>query len=111
MILLLKEGKSLRIFIGEKDRYKRSPLYEWIVQQAQEYGLAGATVLRGVEGFGASGHIHTAKILSLSIDLPLIIEIIYTSEKIEAFLLIIEDAIKDCITTSANVNMSSHRNG
>lgn len=109
--MLLKEGKLLRIFIGEKDRYKRSPLHEWIVQQAREYGLAGATVLRGLEGFGASGHIHTAKILRLSLDLPLIIEIIDTSEKIEAFLLIIEDAIKDCITTSADVNMNFHHNG
>lgn len=80
-------GKLLRIFIGESDKDGHRPLYEAIVRTAKERGLAGATVLRGVEGFGAnSRYIHTAKILRLSEDLPLIIEIVDTEEKIQAFL-------------------------
>jgi uncharacterized protein len=80
------EGKLLRIFLGESDRLDGKPLYESIVQQARESGLAGATVLRGVEGFGARSRIHTAKILRLSEDLPIVVEIVDGEEKIKAFL-------------------------
>jgi PII-like signaling protein len=76
----------LRIFIGESDRFEHGPLHEGIVLKAREIGLAGATVLRGPMGFGRSSHLHTAKILRLSMDLPMVIEIVDTEEKINAFL-------------------------
>ena len=81
------EGKLLRIFLGESDTVGHKPLYEVIVREARKDGLAGATVLRGVEGFGADSRIiHTAKILRLSEDLPIVVELIDTEEKIKAFL-------------------------
>jgi hypothetical protein len=76
----------LRIFIGESDRFEHGPLHEGIVLKAREMGLAGATVLRGPMGFGRSSHLHTAKILRLSMDLPMVIEIVDTEQKIDAFL-------------------------
>jgi hypothetical protein len=79
------EGKLLRIFIGESDKLGHRPLYEEFVRLARSSGLAGATVLRGIEGFGARSRIHTAKILRLSEDLPLVIEFVDTVEKIDAF--------------------------
>ena len=79
------EGKLLRIFIGEMDKLDHKPLYEVFVLKARELGLAGATVLLGVESFGARSRIHTAKILRLSEDLPLVIEIVDTVEKIDNF--------------------------
>jgi PII-like signaling protein len=79
-------GKLLRIFVGESDRYRGRPLYEAIVHRAHELGLAGATVWRGIEGYGAASRIHTAKILRLSEDLPVLIEIVDTEEKIRAAL-------------------------
>ena len=80
------DGKLLRIFVGEADRCHGRPLYEAIVHKARELGLAGATVWRGVEGYGAASRIHTAKILRLSEDLPVVIEIVDTEEKIRAVL-------------------------
>jgi uncharacterized protein len=81
------EGKLLRIFLGESDTIDHKPLYEVIVRAARKEGLAGATAMRGVEGFGANSRvIHTAKILRLSEDLPMVVEIIDTEEKIRAFL-------------------------
>src|SRR6266850_8384853 len=71
-MVLPEEGHLLRIFVGESDRHDGTPLYEWIVRRAREQGLAGATVLRGVEGFGAHSRLHTAKILRLSEDLPIV---------------------------------------
>jgi PII-like signaling protein len=83
---LQRDAVLLRIFLGERDRIGRVPLYEAIVLKAREHRLAGATVLRGPMGFGHSSHLHTAKILRLSDDLPLIIEIIDSQEAIDAFL-------------------------
>ena len=80
------EGKLLRIFVGESDRCDGRPLYEAIVRKAHELGLAGATVWRGIEGYGATSRIHTAKILRLSEDLPIIVEIVDAEEKITAAL-------------------------
>jgi PII-like signaling protein len=80
------EGKLLRVFVGESDRCDGRPLYETIVRKARDLGLAGATVWRGVEGFGAASRIHTAKILRLSEDLPMVIEIVDADEKIRAAL-------------------------
>jgi uncharacterized protein len=80
------EGKLLRIFIGEADRFEHKPLFEQFVLKAREMGLAGATVLRGIEGFGAKSRVmHTAKILRLSEDLPIVVELVDTTEKIDAF--------------------------
>jgi uncharacterized protein len=88
---LAGDGKLLRIFLGESDKYKHQSLYEAIVLKAREMGLAGATVLRGIEGFGAGSRIiHTAKILRLSEDLPLIVEIVDTEEKIRNFIPVID---------------------
>lgn len=93
------EGQLLRIFIGESDKYKGEPLYEWIVIKAKEHGLAGATVLRGLMGFGANSRIHTSKILRLSLDLPIIVEIVDTPEKIKEFLSFIEPVVKEGLVT------------
>ena len=80
------EASLLRIFIGESDRWEHRPLYEAIVLKAREAGLAGATVLRGPMGFGKSSRLHSAKILRLSLDLPIVIEIVDSEEKITSFL-------------------------
>jgi PII-like signaling protein len=80
------EGKLLRIFIGEIDRLGHKPLYEALVLKAREIGLAGATVLRGIESYGARSRIHTAKILRLSEDLPIIVEIVDNEERIDNFI-------------------------
>ena len=86
------KGMLLRIFVGEKDKFEHHALYDVIVLKAREAGLAGATVLRGVEGFGAvSRTLHTAKILRLSEDLPIVIEIVDTEETISAFLPRVEE--------------------
>ncbi|MBP9121108.1 MAG: DUF190 domain-containing protein [Ignavibacterium sp.] len=80
------EVKLLRIFVGESDRINGKPVYETLVLKAREAGLAGATVIKGIMGFGANSKIHTSKLLTLSEDLPLIIEIVDTLEKIESFI-------------------------
>jgi hypothetical protein len=105
------EGKLLRIFIGENDKHEGLPLFEWIVRKAREQGLAGATVLRGLEGFGAQSRLHTAKILRLSSDLPVIIEIVDTEEKIETFLPLIDDAIDEGLVTVEKVQIRFYRSG
>lgn len=104
-------GKLLRIFIGESDRHEGMPLFEWIVRRAREEGLAGATVLRGLEGFGAHSRLHTAKILRLSSDLPIVIEIVDAEEKIEAFLPKIDDAIQEGLATIEKVEVRFYRSG
>ena len=108
---LPREGHLLRIFIGENAWHKNLPLYEWIVRQAREAGLAGATVLRGLEGFGAHSRLHTAKILRLSSDLPIVVEIVDTREKIEAFLPTIDAAIEGGLSTLEKVEIRFYRGG
>jgi PII-like signaling protein len=103
------EGVLVRIFIGESDRLEGMPLYEAIVLRARERGLAGATVLRGVEGFGAHSRIHTARILRLSEDLPLIIEIVDRREKIEAFLPELDGMVGDGLVTTEKVQVILYR--
>ena len=110
-MVLPEQGHLLRIFIGESDKHEGTPLYEWIVRQAKEHGLAGATVLRGVEGFGAHSRLHTAKILRLSEDLPIVVEIVDTREKIEAFLPIIDAAIPKGLATLEKVEIRFYRSG
>ena len=97
------DGTLLRIFISENDRHGSLPLFEWIVQQAREQGLAGATVLRGLEGFGPHHQLHTAKILRLSSDLPVVVEIIDTRENVEAFLPTLDGAIGRGVVTLEKV--------
>lgn len=80
------EGKLLRIFCGESDRYDHQMLYEALIKKAKETGMSGATVIRGIAGFGAASRIHTAKLLELSEDLPLIVEIVDTPEKVDEFI-------------------------
>jgi PII-like signaling protein len=109
--MLPEEGQLLRILIGENDRYGKRPLYEWIVRKARESGLAGATVLRGLEGFGAHSRVHTAKILRLSSDLPIVIEIVDTQEKIAQFLPLIDDAITEGLATLEKVKIRFYRGG
>jgi len=104
-----EEGYLLRIFIGESDRHGHQPLYESIVLQAREAGLAGATVLRGVMGFGKHSVLHTAKILRLSEDLPMIIEIVDGLEKIEKFLPVLDELIKDGLVTIERVRVIHYR--
>lgn len=104
-----REGQLLRLFIGESDRHGGLPLYEWIVRRAAEEGLAGATVLRGIEGFGASSRVHKAKLLRLSADLPIIVEIVDTEEKITAFLESIEDAISGGLATLEKAHIHFYR--
>jgi PII-like signaling protein len=89
----------LRIFIGESDRYRHRPLYEAIVLKARELHLAGATVLRGPMGYGASSRIHTAKIIQLSMDLPLVVEIVDTEEKINGFLPVLDEMMNGGLVT------------
>ncbi len=110
-MILPKEGHLLRIFIGESDRYEGKPLFEWIVRKARENSLAGATVIRGLEGFGAHSRLHHAHLLRLSDDLPLIIEIVDTKEKIEAFLPMIDEAVDEGLATLEKVDIRFYRPG
>lgn len=89
----------LRVFVGERDRYEHQPLYEAIVVKAREAGLAGATVLRGLLGYGASTVLHTAKLLELSDDLPMVVEIVDAEDKIEAFLPVLEGLMASGLVT------------
>jgi PII-like signaling protein len=110
-VTLPKDGKLLRIFIGENDRHEGVPLFEWIVRKARETGLAGATVLRGLEGYGAHSRLHTAKILRLSTDLPIVIEIVDTTERIESFLPLIDGAVVEGLATVERVEVRLYRSG
>jgi uncharacterized protein len=99
------EAVLLRVFIGEDDKFKHLPLYEAIVLKAREVGLGGATVLRGHVGFGQSSLIHTTKVLRLSQDLPVIIEIVDAPDKIEAFLPTLDGMMTGGLITTAKVQV------
>src|SRR5512136_831584 len=103
------EAMLLRIFIGESDRWHHQPLYEAIVLRARELHLAGATVLRGPMGFGKSSRLHTAKILRLSMDLPLVIEIVDSAERIQAFLPELDAMITGGLVTMEKVQVIEYR--
>lgn len=107
--MLPREGHLLRIFIGESDKHEGMPLYEWLVRRAREHGLAGATVLRGLEGFGAHSRLHTAKVLRLSTDLPIVVEIVDTIDKIESFLPIVDRAVREGLATVEKVDVRFYR--
>lgn len=106
---LPSEATLLRIFLGESDRWKHQPLYEAIVLKAREMHLAGATVLRGPMGFGKSSRLHTAKILRLSMDLPVVIEIVDAEEKIQAFLPALDEMMKGGLVTLEKVKVIHYR--
>lgn len=108
---LPEEGYLLRIFIGESDKHGSKPLYEWLVLKAREAGLAGATVLRGIMGFGAHSRMHTFKIERLSEDLPVIVEIVDTREKLDRFLSSIEDSIPEGLATLEKASIRFYRAG
>jgi len=99
------EAKLLRIFIGESDKWKGKPLFEAIVLEAKARGLAGASVFKGFMGFGAHSRLHTSKILQLSEDLPVMIEIVDTEEKIEAFLPILDEMVQEGLLTLEKVQV------
>jgi len=105
------EGELLRIFIGESDHWNGKPLFEAIVLRARELGLAGATVLRGLEGFGAHSRIHTSSILRLSQDLPIVVEIVDQRDRIEAFLPILDEMVHEGMITVEKVRVIAYREG
>ena len=108
---LPENGKLLRIFLGEGDRWQHQPLYEAIVLKARELQLAGATVLRGPMGFGASSRLHTAKILRLSEDLPVVIEIVDSEEKINLLLPHLDAMLTGGLVTLEDVRVLKYRAG
>ncbi|MCP4591468.1 MAG: DUF190 domain-containing protein [bacterium] len=104
-----QDGCLLRVFIGESDRWGSQPLYEAIVMKARELHLAGATVLRGPMGFGAHSRLHTAKILCLSEDLPMVIEIVDSQKKIDGFMPHIDEMVREGLVTRENVRVIKYR--
>ena len=103
------EAQLLRIFIGESDKHQHRPLYEVIVEEARRRGMAGATVLKGILGFGADSRMHTAKILRLSEDMPIVIEIVDTPERIAAFLPDLDKMITEGLVTLETVQVLAYR--
>ena len=108
-MVLPENGHLLRIFVGEGDRYEGKPLYQWLVEAARDHGLAGATVLRGLEGYGAHSRVHTAKVLRLSTDLPIVVEIVDVEEKIEAFMPTVDQAVPEGLATLEKVQIRFYR--
>jgi uncharacterized protein len=102
-------GKLVRIFIGESDTWHGKPLYQSIVERVREHGLAGATVIRGIEGFGAQSHLHTARILRLSEDLPILIEIVDTEERINEILPMLDEMVTEGLVTLEAVEIIAYR--
>jgi hypothetical protein len=104
-------GLLLRIYLGESDQWHGKPLYQAIVERLRERGLAGTTVLRGIEGFGAKQHVHTTRILSLSEDLPVLIEAVDIEEKIRAIIPEIDEMLGDGLMTLEKVEVITYRAG
>lgn len=102
-------GLLVRIYLGESDHWQNKPLYQAIVERLRERGLAGATVLRGIEGFGAKQHLHSTRILSLSEDLPILIEAVDTEEKIRAVLPELDEMLGDGMITLEKVDAITYR--
>ena len=106
---LPEEGMLLRVFIGESDSFKGKPLYEQIVLKARELNLAGATVIHGTMGFGAGSRIHTAKIVRLSEDLPIIVELVDTEEKLESLMPFLDETVEEGLITMERVKVVKYR--
>ena len=103
------EGKLVRVFIGESDTWHGKPLYQAIVERVREEGLAGATVVRGIEGFGADSRLHTSRILRLSEDLPVVVEIVDTEEQIARVLPILDEMVGEGMVTLERVEIIAYR--
>ena len=108
---LPEDAVLLRIYVGESDRWQHQPLYEAIVLRARELHLAGATVLRGPMGFGAASRIHTAKILRLSMDLPIVIEIVDTDDKVQTLLPFLDEMMGGGLVTLDKIRVIHYREG
>lgn len=106
---LLEKAERIRIYTGEDDKYKGRPVADVVVEEARKLGLAGATVFRGLSGFGANSLIHTSKILRLSEDLPVVIEIIDHPENIDKFIKILDETISEGMVTRDPVNVIAYR--
>lgn len=106
---LPEDAYLLRIFIGEDDKAEGRPLYQLLVEKARAHGMAGATVLRGFLGFGGSSRVHTAKILRLSEDLPVIVEIVDTEERIQGFLPLLDELITEGLVTMEKAKVITYR--
>ncbi|MDK2856330.1 MAG: uncharacterized protein PWQ41_869 [Bacillota bacterium] len=104
-------AKRLRIYLGESDHYQGQPLYHWIVKKARELGLAGATVYRGIEGFGATSRIHSARLLALSSDLPILVEIVDTEPYIEKILPFLQECLSGSLLTIEDVEVLKYEEG
>ncbi len=105
MAVKLEKGLMLKVFLGETDRHGKVPLYEWLVRQAQEHGIAGATVFRGLMGYGSHSTLHTAKILDISTNLPITILFMDTEEKIRSFLPVVDENIQEGLATVQEMEM------
>lgn len=105
------DGTLLRVFVGQQDKWQGVPLYEAIVHEARRQKLAGATVIKGWLGFGCKSHLHTAKLLESSEDMPMIIEIVDSDEKISAFIPAIDGMVKDGLVTTEKVNVVMYKAG
>jgi len=103
------EGKLLRLFIGESDTWHGKPLYQAVVECVRREGLAGATVIRGIEGFGAHSRLHTSRILRLSEDLPVVVEIVDTAENIDRILPLLDEMVQEGMLTLERVQIVSYR--
>lgn len=108
---LPSESEILRAFIGENDKFDGRPLYQAIVEEARKAGLAGATVLRGTLGYGVHSRVHTAKILRLAEDLPMVVEIVDAPERIEGFIPILDSMVKEGLITIEKVRVIAYRHG
>jgi len=106
---IFENGVKLRIYIGESDTWKGENLYAAIVMKARELKLAGATVFRGIMGFGANSHIHTTKVLRLSEDLPVLIELVDTEENIKRIMPFVEETVKQGMVTQEKINVKLYR--
>ncbi len=103
------EGKLLRVFIGESDTWHGKPLYQGIVERLREEGLAGATVLRGIEGFGATSHLRSTRLLELSSDLPVVIEVVDTADRIDRILPMLDEMVGDGLVTLEAAHIITYR--
>lgn len=108
---LPEEGMLLRVFVGESDQFKDKTLYEQIVLKARELNLAGATVTRGIMGFGAASRVHSAKLLRLSEDLPVIIELVDTEENLKKLMPFLDEAVTEGLVTMERVKIVKYRHG
>jgi PII-like signaling protein len=108
---IAEDGQLLRIFVGESDQWHGKPLYEALILKAREMGLAGATMMRGLMGYGAKSRIHTAKLLRLSEDLPVVVEIVDSEEKINAFLPVVDAMVQEGLVTLEPIKVIQYRSG